>query len=501
MSPIYWHHDKPESAALGLAGGTASAILIQTLATLCFFLAAVFVVMTSSSSVISGTIVTNSSNNKGKMSMSIMAVVRIAIVGSLLMLCPLLSSVYQTQNCTMQLRQGVGTGEFDLPQMAASLGLSSGGSKDTVVLSNAKATKINDEDETTKRDRIPQGNETITTKPTRVGSGKKTGGINAKYHYSCHLQTKPQHHKTLARIILLQRDGRRQLRDFVTHYTRVLPYNSLVIMDHEGNDNYTKSLLQDYGELGAHIWRCEGSFKAKAAMWSQVTQIYAQDSGFVFPVDVDELLAVKQKDGHGLQWSSKALKDALGSLGKSGKPYKMNWIESVPSECHVHMTNVQLRKPREGMHASEMCDIQFVKTKEIGCMDKTFSRGAQFHKTDTGNHYGGTRRFPDLSKALCEEKGLTNVYEISTLALIHLKEKTFEDWLVHGMRGATDRGFNRNMDIDCDKVQQSLHYCKKWEKITKARFSPYELRKVYVDDVCPQTEDVLMPVHDTFCFA
>eukprot|EP00797_Seminavis_robusta_P034166 Sro80_g043040.2 (368) ;mRNA; r:49007-50110 len=357
----------------------------------------------------------------------------------------------------------------------------------------------NDEVKVAKKERIiPEGNVTVPTKPTKIGSGgRKASGINTKNQFSCQLQTPPKHRKTLARVVLLQRDGRRQLRDFVTHYTRVLPYNSLVIMDHEGNDDYTQSLLKDYGELGAHIWKCEGSFKAKAAMWSQVTRVYAEDSGFVFPVDVDELLAVKQDAG--MQWSSKALKDALGSLGKSGKPYKMNWIESVPSECHVHMSNAKSVATKEGTYASEMCDIQFVKTKEIGCMDKTFSRGVHFHKTDTGNHYGGTKKFPDLSKALCEEKGLSNVYEISRLALIHLKEKTFEDWLVHGMRGATDRGFNEDMDIDCDQVQQSLHYCKKWEKITKARFSPYELRKVYLEDVCPPGEDELMPVHQTFC--
>jgi hypothetical protein len=364
--------------------------------------------------------------------------------------------------------------------------------------SEEEAAILSNNIETSKR--VQQVNATTTTSPTKISEKRKRF-----YQYECSLQTPAKHAKTFARVILFQRDGRNQLRDFVTHYTKVLPYNSLVIMDHEGSDDYTQSLLKDYGMMGAHIWRCKGSFKAKALMWTQITRIYAPDSGFVFPVDVDELLAVQSETQDGYEWSTASFKAALAKLSRSGRPYKMNWVESVPSECHAHMppTQVKLRKAAEdeGIYASDMCDIQFVKTKEVGCMDKTFARGIQFFKTDTGNHYGGTRKSPNLTKALCDEKGLTNVYEISTLALIHLKEKTFEDWLVHGLRGATDRGFHRVFNIDCDRVEQSLHYCKKWEKITKAKFSPYELRKVYVEDVCPLPEDKLTPVLETFCDA
>lgn len=313
----------------------------------------------------------------------------------------------------------------------------------------------------------------------------------------CILQTTPKHAKVSARVILFQRDGRDQLRDFVTHYTRVLPYDSLVILDHQGGDEYTASLLQQYGKLGAHIWRCTGDFKRKAEMWTHVTRIYARDSGMVFPVDVDELLTVRV-DEHNLEWNGPVFQKAIGNLARDGRPFKMNWMESVPSECHVHMESVELAT-HGSTYTSDMCDIQFVKKREVGCMDKTFARGRDFYNTDTGNHYGGTNKYPKLKLQDCLDKGLENIYQVSNLTLIHLKEKTFEDWLVHGMRGATDRGFHENMDIDCETVEQSKHYCYKWAKFTKAKFSPYELRKVFVEDVCPDPEVELIRVGQSFC--
>jgi len=356
--------------------------------------------------------------------------------------------------------------------------------------------------------------------------------------YKCTLQTQAKHAKVLARIIVLQRDGRHQLRDFVNHYTKVLPYDSMVLMDHESTDEYSKALLQEYGAKGAHIWTCTGPFDAKRYMWTHVTRVYGKDSGFVFNVDIDELLAVHvQRDDNQnnnnndddevspqtithknnvgeLQWNVPALGGALKKLGRDGKPYKLNWIESLPAECLAHMSDAKkeqlasLRDDQEEQQyamsssSSSFCDIQYVKVKdEIGCMDKTFSRGFQFYKTDTGNHYGGTRRFKNLTKALCETKGLESIYELSTLALVHLKEKTFEDWLIHGLRGATDRGFHKDFNIDCSQVEKSVHYCKKWEKITKAKFSPYVLRKIFVEDVCPPEDVQLMPAHKVFCEA
>ena len=332
---------------------------------------------------------------------------------------------------------------------------------------------------------VEQPTPTIATSRTRT------------HNNMCILQTPAKHAKALSRIVLFQRDGRDQLRDFVTHYSRVLPYDSLVILDHQSNDEYTASLLKQYGALGAHIWRCTGNFKKKADMWTYVTRIYAKDSGMVFPVDVDELLTVKANETH-LEWNLPAFEKAIGSLSRDGRPFKMQWMESVPAECHVHMDSVQTAT-HGSTYTSDMCDIQFVKHKEVGCMDKTFARGRDFYKTDTGNHYGGTKKFQTLKQQDCLEQGLENIYQVTNLTLIHLKEKTFEDWLVHGLRGATDRGFNTDTDIDCDSVEQSKHYCHKWMKIAKAKFSPYELRKVFFEDVCPDKEAELIRVGQSFC--
>jgi hypothetical protein len=221
------------------------------------------------------------------------------------------------------------------------------------------------------------------------------------------------------------------------------------------------------------------------------------DSGMVFPVDVDEMLTVQVGDDH-LEWALPVFQKAIGSLAKDGRPFKMNWMESVPAECHVHMDSVE-PVTHGSIYMSDMCDIQFVKRKEVGCMDKTFARGRDFYSTDTGNHYGGTKKHQKLKQQDCLDQGLENIYQVTNLTLIHLKEKTFEDWLVHGLRGATDRGFNENTNIDCDTVEQSKHYCHKWAKITKAKFSPYELRKIFFDDVCPDPTVDLMRVGQSFC--
>lgn len=89
--------------------------------------------------------------------------------------------------------------------------------------------------------------------------------------YSCVSKSPHSFNHTLARFIIFQRDLGPKLQDLVAHYTSAVPYeDSMVIIDHEGEDQTTEMNLKHYASRGAHIWRCEGSFDYKPEMWSGI---------------------------------------------------------------------------------------------------------------------------------------------------------------------------------------------------------------------------------------
>lgn len=74
----------------------------------------------------------------------------------------------------------------------------------------------------------------------------------------CFLRTNHTNQWSAARIIIFQRDSGMKLSSLLAHYLQVLDHNSIVIIDHNGRDPLTESLLQQYEKIGVHVWNCTG---------------------------------------------------------------------------------------------------------------------------------------------------------------------------------------------------------------------------------------------------
>ena len=71
-------------------------------------------------------------------------------------------------------------------------------------------------------------------------------------------------------------------------------------------------------------------------------------------------------------------------------------------------------------------------------------------------------------------------YLTSELYLIHMQKTSFEEWLVHAMRGSSDGKFNKFDDMaECRKVMGSYQYCKYWEMLICTEFNPTKLKEIY----------------------
>ena len=300
---------------------------------------------------------------------------------------------------------------------------------------------------------------------------------------------------------------------------------------------------QQQQQLQVHVWQCHGSFRTeKDRLWSQVIRTYATHSDFVIPLDLDEFMAVHDefdKDDHdaALVWNKAAWERELTRLDNDtvvqGKPIKMETSWPIPLECgirhhgyaslsssSVHISNSSMSDAaRSQFHQSDWCQLQFVgrrlfhhgrhTTSRTCCLDKNLFAGKDFVKTDTGNHLGATHLYPLKSPKSCFEKKLEDRYSVSHIVLIHTQSLTMNDWMLHGLRGAADAGFN-SFDVqhftgkkgqkkqkqqqsshehfqllrDCQKGMQSVHYCEKWNAFVKSGFSPYALRKQYLEQMC-----------------
>jgi Glycosyl transferase family 2 len=334
----------------------------------------------------------------------------------------------------------------------------------------------------------------ITTKPVSFKSNNTT-----KMPYECSLQSQHQHQWALARIVLFQRNGGKQLSAFIRHYLHVLPADALVVIDHESDpESWTSSLLNHFAAQGIHVWKCAGSYEfSREYMWSKITSVYKDDSEFVFPVDVDELITVPVQGGNteqdGLTWGRNTFYEALTDLKEkfSGKAFKFELAEPIPADCHFSAS---------ASFPSPVCELEHVNRRlagsRWGCMDKCFARGRDFVKTDLGNHYLVTHRTvakaPQMKHAgyniikMCTEDGIDDWYETSNLVLLHMQKLEFSDWVLHYLRGAAAHGFSvpgNNCSIAPSAI--ASHYCQGWHEFQQNYFSPDILRKIYTQRFCP----------------
>jgi hypothetical protein len=373
---------------------------------------------------------------------------------------------------------------------------------------------------------------------------KFASASKATTYFQCRLQTRPFHQWSLARIVVFQRNGGKQLSAFMTHYLHVLPPDAIVIVDHESDPHSAtvRSLLPYYASLGVHVWNCEGDYEhGRAAMWTMVSSVYQWDSTFLFPTDIDELVTVvkpsqfwssplqKDKARISLEWDTTSFYASLaGLLNKtSGKPFKMLFAEPIPGDCPVAdgtgssvLDTANASSPSE-IHSNQrrhflspVCELSHVlfdasRLQPFGCLHKCFARGYDFVQTDMGNHVLVTQRTVDVAPTKkptynvaknCEKDGLEAWFETSNLLLLHMQKLEFADWMLHYIRGASMHGYTAN---NCTGKSLASHYCDQWVEFQRANFSIDALRPIYSARFCPAVENdpTVVPIHHVFSHA
>ncbi|KAL3924175.1 MAG: hypothetical protein SGILL_001209 [Bacillariaceae sp.] len=297
----------------------------------------------------------------------------------------------------------------------------------------------------------------------------------------------------LVRVVVFQKDGSAQLENLLVHYLQAVRYDEIVIVDHAGVDPKTKEITQKYVEKGVHLWRCTGTMEDKGGRWSEVCNVYKNDSQYIMPVDVDELMAIRTgfqpgapftRNDDQLVWNRKALKSELLNLPPSdGKPYKLLHAAPVPLDCHTEELVEAASEDLLTKHVVPFCKVNSIVRKGrsaiSSCFDKNFFRGEDFQFTDVGNHHGHAK-YRD-----CVENGTQAVYAQSNFVLVHFQVTSFSDWLLHALRLASDRGFNRLDEYECPPQHSNPnHACPLFQQLRSMNFSMYGMRELYRSRHC-----------------
>lgn len=306
----------------------------------------------------------------------------------------------------------------------------------------------------------------------------------------------------LVRVIVYQKDGLFQLENLLVHYLQAVRYDEIVIVDNDGVDAKTKAIAEKYVNKGVHLWRCAGTMFEKGELWTQVINVYTNNSQFLFPVDVDELMAIGvgvepgepfTSNQNPLVWNRKALENELSKLPPSGgRPYKTLDAKPVPLDCHVvnnrQQQNVLIDISDTSslsltQHMGPLCKVETTywheKDATSHCFEKNFYRGDEFRFTDDGNHHG------HISLKECQDKGADATYVKSNFVLVHFQVTTFDDWLTHALRMASDMGFNRLEKYECPPDWRlPFHACPMFQDFMAMNFSIYEMRQMYRNRYC-----------------
>ena len=370
--------------------------------------------------------------------------------------------------------------------------------------------------------------------------------IQKKHRFVCSLRntsksTTLDSDKThaLARFIVFQSNGAHQLLNLMTYYTQVISIEHMVIINHQTSPSNanprTNILLDEYSSRGADVWDCVGGFNYKDEMWSRVTHRYTDVSDFVFPIDIDEYIAVltpstsslstsADVSNQTLSWSKEHLLEALRKLKDTGRPFKMERGNVYPIDCSgipqwegepspISDTKNPIQNQKQNQNSNQnnyersvIERLQYVarrKYDRVDCKDKVFFRGKDFNFTDTGNHFGQThiqKTWQSQRRCLIrlkqKEKFIYKKYvqdTYSDLFMVHMQFTTMEEWLMHGLRGASDRGFNR-FDLKKDCRGTSHHYCEKWKMLMETNFDPRKIQRLYREKVCASVVNGKIPV-------
>ena len=321
----------------------------------------------------------------------------------------------------------------------------------------------------------------------------------------CTLKSDATHYHAKMRFIVFQRDTSEQLHDLIVYYSQVVPLDSLVVIDHMGENERTQKILKHYSSMGMHVWRCEKDWTLKDQMWTSVVQVYKDTSDFVFPIDVDEYLAVKTYEGPEpphknrnmpkLVWTKEALDKELETLLEQydGRPFKTRWTDVISSDCpSVSVSESDESYISSNSFNSKHCSISEAIEQDNYCMAKVFTKGSSYIYTDIGNHYGATteKKGKEELKPACLEymrnRRLPNPYFKTNLSLIHMQDLTFNDWVMHHMRGASSYGYNKFGDemLDCIGLNGGTHYCKHWADMYNTNFNYWDMKEIFKQRKC-----------------
>lgn len=314
----------------------------------------------------------------------------------------------------------------------------------------------------------------------------------------CFLKTRDIHYYAKSRFIIFQRDAGHNLLNLISYYNQVVPLDSLVVIDHLGQDHFTAQILLEYGSKGIHVWRCEGPFKDKAKMWSAVTKVYGETSDFVFPIDTDEYIAVVPSNRTMLVWNQSAFYSELDLLAQKddGRTFKTFGANAIPPDC---LNTMSRRLDFRPIFYPQTCFIQKVILKlQRECGEKTFQRGKNFVSTDTGNHGGKNTR--DIFRCMrhVRNKKNPNPYVYANIAIIHMSDLSFDDWLSHYIRGVSSRT-EKPLDLSsCDAYGSGVHYCRMVVRFKELSFNYYAMKRQYFNMKCPRLNDTLVSTDDIF---
>ena len=310
-----------------------------------------------------------------------------------------------------------------------------------------------------------------------------TLGVN-----DCHMVSSHQIKDTLARFILFQKDAGHKLHNLISHYTNVVPLDSIIVIDHQGTDNITASILDNYAKKGMHVWRCEKKFSYKAEMWSYVIGKYAAHSTFLFPIDDDEFLSILI--GGELHWNQDTFRKELQSLPPTKKPYKTLRSVPLPLDCGG---NDNIDDRTESYDKADICRLKYTESDvDHYCYNKCFYKGETFTEVDKGNHASSQCR-PKYRHSMTREGTFpiplnSTMYHFTNFTVLHLQSLHFSDFVAQIIRGATAANFI-NQQGRCPNQGNSNHYCLGFQAFKDVSFDSRRMRQIYEAKRCRHNVD------------
>jgi len=298
---------------------------------------------------------------------------------------------------------------------------------------------------------------------------------------SCTKLTKSALQQRDAVFVIFQRDAGERLRLAVSHYS-VIGFAHIVIVDHLGKPAHpTARLLGDYASKGIHVWRCEAPWRFKAKMWNEVISHYKTFTQFIFPLDVDELILLKDPAGI-LKWDRIAFFDSLSLLKSNGLPFKVERALLIPPDCPDD-TTIDDSDSSSALSLS-ICRSRSLAKIGVQCNGKSFARGKDFLMTDRGNHILVTHTTRGVVQSCEAENWRTHVNVAHDFIIAHLQQSSFEEWVSHKLRGASDYGYNQLSGNPCKGKVTGVHYCEAFRKFRDVQFSYHDLRQLYEEQLC-----------------